>query len=104
MKMEAEPRNFYDPADIRDRVAEKVDRSARAGEPIDYLTFVPDGEPTLDLRLGQAVDWMRPQGIKIAVITNSSLIWHGRVHEHLQKIFLALRRCIPCGKKPSTNS
>ncbi len=41
---------------------------------MDYLAFVPDGEPTLDLNLGRVIEDLRPLGIKIAVITNSSLI------------------------------
>jgi wyosine [tRNA(Phe)-imidazoG37] synthetase (radical SAM superfamily) len=55
------------------------------GEKIDYLTFVPDGEPTLDVNLGQAIDMLREFGIKIAVITNSSLIWRDDVRHDLLK-------------------
>ncbi len=44
------------------------------GERIDYLTFVSDGEPTLDENLGQEIRRLRPLGFKIAVITNASLI------------------------------
>ncbi len=85
MRMEAEPGDFYNPADIQNQVAEKIDLSIRAGESIDYLTFVADGEPTLDARLGQVIDLIRSAGIKVAVITNSSLVWRGDVREHLQK-------------------
>jgi len=54
-----------------------------AGEKIDYLTFVPDGEPTLDINLGKEIDLLKPLGVKIAVITNSSLLWDENVRNDL---------------------
>jgi len=54
-----------------------------AGESVDYLSFVPDGEPTLDLNLGREIELLRPLGIRIAVITNSSLIWREDVRDEL---------------------
>jgi wyosine [tRNA(Phe)-imidazoG37] synthetase (radical SAM superfamily) len=55
------------------------------GDPIDYLTFVPDGEPTLDINLASEIDLLKSLGIKIAVITNGSLIWRHDVRETLMK-------------------
>lgn len=55
------------------------------GDPIGYLTFVPDGEPTLDINLGHEIDLLKFMGIKIAVITNGSLIWREDVREALMK-------------------
>ena len=55
------------------------------GESIDYLTFVSDGEPTLDINLGHAIQLLKPLGIKIAGITNASLIWREDVREELLK-------------------
>lgn len=43
---------FYPPEAVAAAVQEKVAVAAACGEPIDYLTCVPDGEPTLDLHLG----------------------------------------------------
>jgi len=54
-------------------------------ESIDYLTFVPDGEPTLDINLGQEIKLIKSLGIKIAVITNSSLIDQKQVRENLME-------------------
>jgi wyosine [tRNA(Phe)-imidazoG37] synthetase (radical SAM superfamily) len=34
----------------------KIDEVRKAGESIDYLTFAPDGEPTLDINLGREID------------------------------------------------
>jgi len=45
VKMQIERQTFYDPEDILKEVEEKMAQAARAGEAIDYLTFVPDGEP-----------------------------------------------------------
>lgn len=76
---------FYRPEEIENDVTAKVKAALAAGEKIDYLTFVPDGEPTLDLHLGEAIDRLRPLGIKIAVITNASLIWREEVQRILNK-------------------
>lgn len=76
---------FYRPEEIENAVTTKVKAALAAGEEIDYLTFVPDGEPTLDLHLGEAIDRLRPLGIKIAVISNASLIWREEVQYVLNK-------------------
>lgn len=55
------------------------------GERIDYLTFVPDGEPTLDAGLSQEIDLLRPLGVPIAVISNASLAWRPEVARALNK-------------------
>lgn len=74
-----QPRAFYPPEEVAQRVAERVTAVARSGEAIDYLTFVPDGEPTLDAGLGRAIALLRPLGIPIAVISNASLAWRSEV-------------------------
>jgi len=83
IKMQVERQTFYEPEDILKNLREKIARVSEVGEPIDYLTFVPDGEPTLDVNLGREIGWLRPLGIKIAVITNGSLIWREDVKEEL---------------------
>lgn len=44
------------------------------GGHIDYITFVPDGEPTLDAGLGREIDLVKQLGVPVAVMTNSSLL------------------------------
>ena len=83
LKMQVDRRAFYKPEDVASAVREKVEKATASGEPIDYLTFVPDGEPTLDANLGREIELLKPLGIKIAVITNSSLIWRVDVREDL---------------------
>ena len=85
IKMQVERRAFYGPEEILQAVRDKVERARESGEPIDYLTFVPDGEPTLDVNLGCEIELLRSLGIKIAVITNASLIWREDVREALMK-------------------
>jgi wyosine [tRNA(Phe)-imidazoG37] synthetase (radical SAM superfamily) len=81
--MQIERRAFYEPADILHVVQDKVEEVRNAGGRIDYLTFVPDGEPTLDINLEQEIDLMKSTNIPIAVITNSSLIWQQEVRKAL---------------------
>ena len=76
---------FYEPLELARRVRDKVKQVRETGESVDYLTFVPDGEPTLDINLGKEIELLRALGIKIAVITNASLIWHEDVQQDLQK-------------------
>jgi wyosine [tRNA(Phe)-imidazoG37] synthetase (radical SAM superfamily) len=76
---------FYAPEHVVARVTERVHALRARGEPIDFLTFVPDGEPTLDLHLGDMIDGLKPLGIRIAVISNGSLVWRDEVRAALAK-------------------
>ena len=83
LKMQTERTTFYQPDEVEAEVTDSVERALAAGERIDYLTFVPDGEPTLDVHLGEEIERLRPLGRKIAVITNASLISRPDVAEEL---------------------
>ncbi len=85
IKMQVERQAFYEPERILQDVQDKVEEAKGVGESIDYLTFVPDGEPTLDVNLGREIELLRPLHIEIAVITNGSLIWREDVREALMK-------------------
>ena len=80
---EIEPRVFYQPKHVFDEVKTRVMKLKEQQEPIDYLTFVPDGEPTLDDNIGKTIELLRDLDIKIAIITNGSLIWRKKVQEIL---------------------
>ena len=84
-KIRASRYGFYKPEVILSETQNKVEKLTKAGESIDYLTFVPDGEPTLDIHLGREIELLRALRIKIAVITNASLIWREDVREDLNK-------------------
>lgn len=76
---------YYDPDLLLTETREKIKNARLNDEPIDYLTIVSDGEPTLDANLGQLIEKLRPLGIKIAVITNSTLLSRPDVRQELCK-------------------
>ena len=78
-------RAFYPAEQVVSAVRERVSQLRDTGEPVDYLTFVPDGEPTLDLHLGREIEGLRGLGIPIAVITNASLLWRPDVRSELAR-------------------
>jgi wyosine [tRNA(Phe)-imidazoG37] synthetase (radical SAM superfamily) len=82
-KLRLERGLFYEPERVLRDVEDKIHWARRNEESIDYLTFVPDGEPTLDRRLGEEIRSLRRLGLKIAVITNSSLLWRSDVREDI---------------------
>lgn len=84
-EMQVERTYFYDPEKIYMDVKKKVEEAQKKGEPVGYLTFVPDGEPTLDVNLGRTIELLKPLGFKIAVITNGSLVWRKDVRADLAK-------------------
>ncbi len=83
INMKTERQVFYKPEDTFGQVKRKVDEAASRNERIDYLTFVPDGEPTLDINLGEEVSLLKQIKIPIAVLTNASLLWRRDVKEDL---------------------
>jgi wyosine [tRNA(Phe)-imidazoG37] synthetase (radical SAM superfamily) len=85
IRLQATRSAFYEPEVVLKAVRRKFEAAGDSGELVDYLTFVPDGEPTLDANLGREIELLRPLGIKIAVITNGSLTWLCDVREDLLK-------------------
>jgi wyosine [tRNA(Phe)-imidazoG37] synthetase (radical SAM superfamily) len=80
-----EPKVFFSPTQIHDAVAARVEKLKARGLVIDYLSFVPDGEPTLDIDLGESIEVLRDLDIPIAVITNGTLLWRGDVRARLAR-------------------
>ncbi len=73
-----------EPAELREAVKAKIESLTHAGSTVDYLTFVPDGEPTLDSNLSREIDILKESfDIKVAVITNASLLWIEDVRQAL---------------------
>jgi wyosine [tRNA(Phe)-imidazoG37] synthetase (radical SAM superfamily) len=75
--------SFYNAENIFEQVEKKIDDAISRDERIDYLTFVSDGEPTLDINLGRELSLLKQIGIPRAVITNASMIWQEDVKEDL---------------------
>ena len=82
---EIAPRTFYPPDTLIAAVGDRVRALRARGEAIDFLTFVADGEPTLDRHLGEMIDGLRPLGLPIAVISNGSLVRRAEVREALAR-------------------
>lgn len=76
---------FYDPEDLFLAVANRVAALSCQGKTLDYLTFVPDGEPTLDVNLASAIRLLKALHIPIAVITNGSLLTDAEVRASLME-------------------
>jgi wyosine [tRNA(Phe)-imidazoG37] synthetase (radical SAM superfamily) len=74
---------FYKPKQIIKQVKKKINELKLKKEKIDYITFVPDGEPTLDINLYKEILLLKQFGFPIAVITNASLLWRGDVKKDL---------------------
>lgn len=85
LNMQVERVEFYKPDEIFQAVEKKVKEAVEKREAVDYLTFVPDGEPTLDINIGREIEILKNLGLKIAVITNSSLIWDENVRSDCYK-------------------
>jgi len=77
-------KEFYKPMMIYNEVKNRLDELKMKSETIDYLSFVPDGEPTLDINLFETIEHLQNFGIKIAVFTNSSLLWKKEVQSSLK--------------------
>ncbi len=84
-KMTATRQPFYSMETVRQALAEKLRLLEKSGTAIDYLTLVPDGEPALDIHLGELIKMAGRLGPKVAVISNASLIDSEAVRAELAK-------------------
>ncbi len=73
---------FYDPETIFLETKSHLSKLEEKDWP-DYLTFVANGEPTLDQNLGEAILRLKKLNIPVAVITNGALLWQQQVREDL---------------------
>lgn len=76
-------RAVFDPGQLVQEVAARLNLLAARGERPDYLTIVPDGEPTLDLNLASLIEGLKPLGVKIALISNGSTLDLAEVRQSL---------------------
>jgi len=76
-------RSFYPINQILQELDAKISESANTGRAIDYLTLVPDGEPTLDINLRKLIKELKRFELPIAVISNGSLVDRQDVQEDL---------------------
>ncbi len=85
IRMQTERESFYAPEDLIREVKHRVDSVSS----LDYITLVPDGEPTLDKHLDEIISGLKALKIPIAVITNASMLWDENVRKEL-----ALADCV----------
>ncbi len=66
-------------------VTKELDQFFQQNQDPDYITFSGSGEPTLNSRLGEVIQYIktRKPDIKVAVLTNSSLFSDPKVREEL---------------------
>jgi len=82
-QMQAVRESFYEPGSVFADVKERLSRALSASEQVNYITFVTDGEPTLDLNLGREIELLKELKIPVGVITNGSLLWRDDVKDAL---------------------
>jgi wyosine [tRNA(Phe)-imidazoG37] synthetase (radical SAM superfamily) len=64
----------------------KLEELKKSDEKADYITFVPDGEPTLDINLGATIEKLKKFEIKLAIITNSSMLFNNNIRNELMLV------------------
>lgn len=75
--------NCLSPYELYTSVKNKIDEIKRSGKDIDYILFAGNGDSTLDSNLSQEISILREFGYKIAVFTNSALLWNDNIQENL---------------------
>jgi len=73
---------FYTPEVIFEKITQHLSHLAKENYP-DYLTFVSNGEPTLDKNLGKSITLLKSIGIPVAVISNASMLFDESVRDDL---------------------
>ena len=80
IKLTIDRKPFSNPGEVVAAVEAKLAETAR----VDYVSFVPDGEPTLDTMLGKDIELLKSRlGVRVAVLSNASLLWIRDVREDL---------------------
>ncbi|MGM0602231.1 MAG: radical SAM protein [Bacillota bacterium] len=82
-KMRIKREKFYEVDEVVKEVKESLKKLKKAEEKVDYLTFVADGEPTLDINLGKTAAELNKLGVKTAIITNGSLMADKNVQKEM---------------------
>ncbi len=83
--LEVARREFFPVQEILDEVSQSINRAENSQRRIDFITLVPDGEPTLDIHLGELIRELKQFNTPIAVISNASLIDRQDVQQELMQ-------------------
>ena len=76
---------YSEPQEIFQAINNRLKELSEEGIHPDTITFVSNGEPTLDKSLGEAIRLVKQLGVQTAVITNASLLWHPDTHAQLME-------------------
>ena len=74
IKIQNKRQTFYKTEKLVEEVQSILSHIKNSHEYPDYITIVPDGEPTLDINLGKLIKDLKIFNVPVAVITNASLI------------------------------
>jgi wyosine [tRNA(Phe)-imidazoG37] synthetase (radical SAM superfamily) len=81
-KMQVDPAVYYQPQALLKETEARIGKLGAEDCTINYVSFVPDGEPTLDRNLGTLISMLKRElDYPVAVITNGSLLWRQEVAE-----------------------
>lgn len=77
---------------LYDKVVEELNHYFHHNPDPDYITFSGSGEPTLNIRIGDILDFIKKQkpGIPVAVLTNGTLLTDKQVRSELLKADVVL--------------
>ncbi|AFH48818.1 Fe-S oxidoreductase [Ignavibacterium album JCM 16511] len=75
--------NCLSPYELFVSVKNKIEEIKKMGKNIDYILFAGSGDPAIDTSLSQEIQLLREFDYKIAVFTNSALLWNENIQENL---------------------
>ena len=78
-------KEHYKTDEIISEVSDKLHSLTSVNEKVNYISIIPDGEPTLDVNLGYLIDSLKIFGIRVAVFTNGSILYRDDVQNDLFK-------------------
>ena len=80
--MQVEPAVFYQPEELLRETKARIHKVSSGDCTVDYVSFVPDGEPTLDRNLGTLIAMLKGElHYPVAIFTSGSLLWREEVAE-----------------------
>ncbi|MGM0437886.1 MAG: radical SAM protein [Bacillota bacterium] len=99
-KMQLKREEFYTVQELQSELEQTLKNLDQRKEKLDYITFVADGEPTLDKNLGKSLKMIKETtGVKTAVISNASLISKKEVREELKEADWVSLKCDAVSEK-----
>ena len=79
---------FFKPNLIINALKAKIQENPEFLNDVDYITIVPDGEPTLDKNLGKLIQMLKQFNKPLAILTNGSMLWKKDVKNDLLQLDL----------------